>query len=90
MLIAFPLRRRFGGKCLSPFVLLFAGVQALRVLVLAPVQAEPNKLNRTIMPVALVDGAAAPFLTALAIYIAALSIGFVIAQRIGRSDRAAS
>ena len=84
MLVAIPLGRRFGGKGLSLLVLLFASAQACRVFLLVAVQAESDKFSRTISPLALVGGATVPFLSAVAIYMAAMSIGLWIAQRIAR------
>jgi hypothetical protein len=75
MLIAMALGRRFGRTGQLLFVVLLAFVQAGRDRV----------WFGRILPLMAVSWNAAPFLSTVAIYIAALSIGLFIAQRIGTS-----
>ncbi len=80
MLIAMALRRRFGPRGQLLFVVLLAFAQAGRDRV----------WFGRILPLMAVNWHTVPFLSTVAIYIAALSIGLLIAQQIGkRRDRGA-
>ena len=74
MLLAIALGRKFGSKGMLLFVLLLAFAQAGRDRV----------WFGRILPLMAVSWGAVPYLSGVAIYIAALTIGLLIAQRIGR------
>jgi hypothetical protein len=80
MLILLAVGRRFGWKVQSVLIVLVAFGQPLRERI----------WFTTILPVMRVDAGIVPYLAAAAAYIAGLSLGLLIAQRIGGSkqDRA--